>query len=141
MNTFLKGLAAVAVLSLPSVAVAQMTDAAYCRALSVSYNKYVSTALTGQNPAPPPVDVQYAISQCQAGNTAAGIPVLEEKLRAARVTLPSREEAVAPSKAAGEPDKAATSKCGPETWSTDKMMYVGTPCTDAGVQATPPITQ
>jgi hypothetical protein len=139
MNTFVKSLAAVAVLSLPGVAVAQSTDAAYCRALSVSYHKYVSTALTGQNPEQPPVDVQYAISQCQAGNTAAGIPVLEQKLRAAKVSLPSRDQAAAPKAATGV-EKAGASNCGPETWSTDKMMYVGTPCTDAGVQAAPPMS-
>jgi hypothetical protein len=139
MNTFVKSLAAVTVLSLPGVAIAQSTDAAYCKALSVSYHKYVSTALTGQNPEPPPVEVQYAITQCQAGNTAAGIPVLEQRLRAAKVNLPSREEAAAP-KAATETEKAAASKCGPETWSTEKMMYVGTPCTETGVQAAPPMT-
>ena len=60
MNTFVKSLAAVTVLSLPGVAIAQSTDAAYCKALSVSYHKYVSSALTGQNPEPPPVEVQYA---------------------------------------------------------------------------------
>lgn len=134
MNTFVKSLAAVAVLSLPGVALAQMTDAAYCKALSVSYLKYVSSSLTGQNPDPPPVDVQYAMSQCQAGNPAAGIPVLEQKLRANKVSLPSREQAAAP-KAATE---AGASNCGAETWSTEKMMYVGTPCTDSGVPAAPP---
>ncbi|MBI2739390.1 MAG: hypothetical protein HYX38_22950 [Rhodospirillales bacterium] len=137
MNTFVKSLAAVAVFSLPGVAIAQMTDAAYCKALSVSYLKYVSTSLTGQNPDPPPVDVQYAMSQCQTGNPAAGIPVLEQKLRANKVNLPSREQAAAP-KAATE---AGAANCGAETWSTEKMMYVGTPCTDSGVPAAPPSTQ
>ena len=140
MNTFLKGLAAVAVVSLPGLAAAQSTDAAYCRALSVRYHKYVSTALTGQNPEQPPVDVQYAITQCLAGNPAAAIPVLEQKLRAAKVSLPSREEAAAPSKATGETEKA-TDKCGPETWATDKMMYVGVPCTEAGGQPASPMSR
>ena len=38
MNTFVKSLTAVTVLSLPGVAIAQSTDAAYCKALSVSYH-------------------------------------------------------------------------------------------------------
>ena len=34
--------------------------------------------------------VAAVIEQCRAGNTAAGIPVLEKKLRDARIDLPSR---------------------------------------------------
>lgn len=132
MNTFAKSLVAIAVLSLPGVAVAQSTDAAYCRALSVSYLTYVRNAIGGQNLAKPPLEVQYAMTQCQAGNTAAAIPVLEEKLRAAKVNLPSREAVAEPAK--------ADANCGAETWSTEKMTYVGTPCPSTGPQAAPPGT-
>ena len=43
-----------------------------------------------RNPAPANVGVQVAIAQCQSGNTAAGIPVLEKTLTNARFTLPRR---------------------------------------------------
>ena len=36
------------------------------------------------------IDGSVAIEQCKAGNTASGIPVLEQKLRDAKVDLPPR---------------------------------------------------
>ena len=36
------------------------------------------------------LDGNVAVEQCRAGNTAAGIPVLEKKLRGAGVELPAR---------------------------------------------------
>ena len=51
---------------IPHGASAQTTDADYCKALAQKYE------------------------QCKAGNTASGIPVLEQKLRDARIDLPSR---------------------------------------------------
>jgi hypothetical protein len=81
---------AVAIL-LPCVVLAQTSDADYCRALTQQYNTYVSgLERGGRNPAPAPVDAQTAIEQCKAGNTAAGIPVLEQKLRDAKIDLPKR---------------------------------------------------
>ncbi|MBV8189981.1 MAG: hypothetical protein JO339_22245 [Alphaproteobacteria bacterium] len=121
MNSFLKGLVAVAAVSLPGAAFAQSGDVAYCNALSQTYQKYVATAETGHNPQLPSVDVENAIAECQAGKTAAAIPVLEKKLRDAKVDLPART-------AASQPVKASTGNCGVETWSTDQMMYVGVPC-------------
>jgi hypothetical protein len=79
-----------AALLLPSVALAQMNDADYCRALSARYQTLVGSVDRGHNPQPAPVDAQTAIEQCKAGNTAAGIPVLEHKLRDAKVDLPKR---------------------------------------------------
>ena len=38
----------------------------------------------------PDLFTQDAISDCQKGNYAKGIPVLEKRLRSSRVTLPSR---------------------------------------------------
>jgi hypothetical protein len=69
-------------IALPSAAMAAMTDAQYCEALSVEYRKLNTEASTG-----PQAD---AMAQCKAGNTAAGIPVLEKALKDGKVTLPSR---------------------------------------------------
>jgi Ni/Co efflux regulator RcnB len=69
-------------LALPFAAMAAMTDAQYCEALSVEYRKLNTDASTG-----PQAD---AMAQCKAGNTAAGIPVLEKALKDGKVTLPSR---------------------------------------------------
>jgi hypothetical protein len=68
--------------ALPFAAMAAMTDAQYCEALSVEYRKLNTQAATG-----PQAD---AMAQCKAGNTAAGIPVLEKALKDGKVTLPSR---------------------------------------------------
>ena len=83
-------LGSAALLLLPSLASAQMSDADYCQALTQRYHTLVGSAATGHNPQPPPVDVEAAMAQCKAGNTAAGIPVLEQKLRDAKVELPKR---------------------------------------------------
>lgn len=82
--------ACVAMLVPAAAAVAQMSDAAYCSALTQKYQTYVATEQTGRNPQLPTVDAQNAIAQCQAGNAGAGIPVLEQKLRDAKVELPNR---------------------------------------------------
>lgn len=74
--------------SLPVAAVAQSDDAAYCDALIQQYNRYVIKV--GSHPNTGSVDGQVAVAQCRAGNTAAGIPVLEQKLRNAGVELPRR---------------------------------------------------
>ena len=75
-------LVACASLALPFAAMAAMTDAQYCEALSVEYRKLDTQATSG-----PQAD---AMAQCKAGNTAAGIPVLEKALKDGKVTLPSR---------------------------------------------------
>jgi hypothetical protein len=69
-------------IALPFAAFAQSADAKYCEALSVEYRKLNTDASTG-----PQAD---AMAQCKAGNTAAGIPVLEKALKDGKVTLPSR---------------------------------------------------
>jgi hypothetical protein len=74
----------------PAAAFAQMSDADYCSALGQAYQRYVADMQSGRAPMPAQVDAQTAISQCQAGNTTAGIPVLEQKLRDAKVELPKR---------------------------------------------------
>jgi hypothetical protein len=77
-------------LLVPAAAFAQMSDGDYCRALTQAYQTYVSTIQRGHGPEQTPIDAQYAIDQCRAGNTAVSIPVLEQKLRNAKIELPRR---------------------------------------------------
>ncbi len=88
-----------ATILMPLAASAQMSDAAYCKALSDAayckalmqkYEVYIFTTSVGRSPGVGTVDGSVAIEQCKAGNTATGIPVLEKKLRNARIDLPSR---------------------------------------------------
>ena len=65
-----------------------MDDAAYCQALIKKYFKF---APAHRREMAGTVEVNVAIEQCKAGNTAAGIPVLESKLRDAKLDLPSRD--------------------------------------------------
>ena len=84
MTTMTKFLAAWMTVALPFAAAAQPNDAAYCSALS---NTYRHTSPKG---AAPTVTIPVAMAQCAAGDTADGIPVLEQALRNAKVTLPPR---------------------------------------------------
>ena len=79
-----------AALLVPATSFAQVSDADYCRALTQAYQRYVTTIQRGHGPEQTPIDAQNAIDQCNAGNTAAGIPVLEQKLRNAKIELPKR---------------------------------------------------
>ena len=87
MNRTLLALLA-ACLLLPTVAGAQSDDAAYCAALTNLYRRYLGNSAEGKML--PDVSVSVAIDNCQKGNFAAGIPVLEKKLRDGRFTLPKR---------------------------------------------------
>jgi hypothetical protein len=73
---------------LPLTASAQSSDAEYCKALVAKYETYV-VRINGRSPSPGTVDGSVAAEQCKAGNPA-GIPVLERKLKDARVDLPAR---------------------------------------------------
>ena len=75
-------------LALPAAAQAQGDDAAYCAQLSVLYLRYLGG--TGLGNRFPDLTAAWAISDCQRGDTAAGIPVLEQKLRDGGFTLPKR---------------------------------------------------
>jgi len=90
MKTPMLSIVTAAVILSPVVVSAQTGDAAYCRALGDKYQTYVSNMQSGRSPMPESPDVGIAIDQCSKGNTAAGIPVLEQKLRNARVDLPPR---------------------------------------------------
>jgi hypothetical protein len=66
---------------------------AYCSRLARTYGEYVGSVggylggvATGGEP--PDLDAKVAIANCQDGNYAAGIPVLQQKLRDARVAVP-----------------------------------------------------
>ncbi len=67
--------------------------AAYCTRLARTYDEFVGSIgpalggnATGGQPAD--LDTKVAIASCQGGNYAAGIPVLQQKLRDARVAVP-----------------------------------------------------
>lgn len=63
-------------------------DMKYCAELSALYRRYLGNS--GEGRMFPDVVAGNAISDCEKGNTAAGIPVLEKKLRDGRFTLPKR---------------------------------------------------
>jgi len=65
------------------LASAHADDASYCAALGASYREYVGAVQADANAA-------AAMSQCSAGNTAAGIPTLEKILTDNKVKLPAR---------------------------------------------------
>ena len=67
--------------------------AAYCSRLARTYDEYVGSIGPGlggfaNTSAPADIDTKVAIASCQDGNYAAGIPVLQQKLRDARVAVP-----------------------------------------------------
>ncbi len=75
----------------PGMSVAQAD--AYCASLAHTYTVYVGTVsgalggvATGGEAAD--LDARVAIANCQDGNTAAAIPVLEQRLREAKVAVP-----------------------------------------------------
>jgi hypothetical protein len=75
-----------AMLASPSTTDAQDSDMAYCSALSVLYRRYVQNSPGRQ------YDAEAALAQddCQKGNTAAAIPILEKKLLESGFTLPKK---------------------------------------------------
>jgi hypothetical protein len=75
---------------LPFGASAQMSDVDYCKALTQKYETYIANASIGHTTGSPTIDGSVAVAKCKEGNTAAGIPVLERKLRDARIDLPPR---------------------------------------------------
>jgi hypothetical protein len=75
----------------PGMTAAQ--GAAYCAKLSQTYGEYVGTFggyLGGDSRGgeAADLDARVAIANCQDGNYASGIPVLQQKLRDAQVTVP-----------------------------------------------------
>jgi hypothetical protein len=79
----------VVVLASPTAVPAQGDDRAYCLELANLYLRYL--AYPGLGHPYPDLSALAAIGDCQAGNTEAGVPVLEKRLLDARFTLPKRE--------------------------------------------------
>ena len=128
MNTSLKGLLAVVAVALPGVAFAQSSDAQYCTALVSKYEQYLDmSSKRGQQPQS--LEARTAVEKCQAGDPA-GIPGIEKALQDAKVALPSHTVTAGAS-------SPTDPNCGVETWSTDKMMYVTTPCASATTDENP----
>ncbi len=88
MIQFVRWLSFVTAAALPLAASAQSNDAAYCKALIQSYQRYV-VKNGSHSPNTGSLDGQVAVEHCRAGDTS-GIPVLEQKLRGAGVELPAR---------------------------------------------------
>jgi hypothetical protein len=80
-------LAGCAMLSLP--ATAQADDAAYCAELGRLALRYTGGA-GAEGRLSSDLQTVGAISDCNKGNFAAGVPVLERKLRSNGFTLPKR---------------------------------------------------
>jgi hypothetical protein len=70
----------------PQQSSVQSNDAAYCARLSEMYR------MTAPQHRDPSATVPTAIAQCQSGNSADGIPVLEQALRNEGMTLPRRTQ-------------------------------------------------
>jgi hypothetical protein len=83
-----------AAVALPTVAFAQssQSEMAYCRTLASTYERYIghSEFATRRGVRRGSLDGQVAASQCVPGRTAEAIPVLEQKLRDGKFTLPPR---------------------------------------------------
>jgi hypothetical protein len=75
--------------SLSGPAAAQGNDAAYCAELGRLALRYTGGA-GGDGRLAPDLATLGAIQDCNKGNFAAGIPVLERKLRSNGFTLPKR---------------------------------------------------
>lgn len=84
----LKWLMPLVVVGFPLTSSAQVSDATYCRRLTARYEALVEN-MSGHSMQPGGIDGQVAMAQCKEGDTAHGIPVLERKLQAAKVNLPS----------------------------------------------------
>ena len=79
---------------LPAAAFAQspQSDIGYCKELAARYVHYIGRSEAGpyHDIRRGSLDGQVASVQCQQGQTAEAIPVLEQKLRNGRVNLPPR---------------------------------------------------
>ena len=84
MTTVAKLAIACSLAILPFTASAQTNDAAYCAALTKAYRNTASFHQTSSTAVP------VAVAKCAAGDTSAGIPVLEQALRNYGAKLPPR---------------------------------------------------
>lgn len=70
-------------------AMAQSDDAAYCKKLGEYATRYLGDP-GGNGGTRPDFDMIDAIDKCNKGNTAAGIAILEKKIRSKGFTPPAR---------------------------------------------------
>ena len=84
-------LAAAMAWSGPAAAQGKAEDLAYCGRLIDIYERYIGGYEFGPRQAQPTGDLagKVAVAQCRQGDPS-GIPILEERLRANRFTLPRR---------------------------------------------------
>ena len=88
-SAFGRTLAFAVAAGLSTSAVAQVDDATYCRQLASLALRYTGGA-GGEGRLAADLSTVGAIDDCNKGNYAAGIPVLERKLRSNGFTLPKR---------------------------------------------------
>ena len=74
-------------MALVPLAQAQSDGKAYCAQLTDLYRRYVQNASRRVD-----VEALAAIDSCAKGNAAAGIPVLEKRLRDAKIAPPGGDE-------------------------------------------------
>lgn len=89
MMTFTKSMVVCAIVLAPAAAWAQMSDAAYCSALSDKYQKYTSDNSMQHRGANRNVSADTAMAQCSS-KPGDSIPVLEQALKDAKLDLPKR---------------------------------------------------
>lgn len=70
-------------------ALAQSDDAAYCKKLGDYATRYLGDP-GGNGGTRPDFDIVEGIDKCNKGNTAAGIAILEKKIRSKGFTPPAR---------------------------------------------------
>ncbi|MBP6768233.1 MAG: hypothetical protein KA171_10660 [Reyranella sp.] len=70
-------------------AIAQSDNAAYCKKLGDYATRYLGDP-GGNGGTRPDFDIIDGISKCNKGNTAAGIAILEKKIRSKGFTPPAR---------------------------------------------------
>ena len=74
---------------LASEAMAQSDDAAYCKKLGDYATRYLGDP-GGNGGTRPDFDIMEGIGKCNKGDTAAGIAILEKKIRSKGFTPPAR---------------------------------------------------
>lgn len=70
-------------------AIAQSDDAAYCKKLGDYATRYLGDA-GGNGGSRPDFDIMEGVNKCNKGDTAAGIAILEKKIRSKGFTPPAR---------------------------------------------------
>src|SRR5258708_20170253 len=84
----LKWLMPLVVVGLPLTASAQASDATYCRRLTARYEAFIEN-MNGHTMQPGGIDARVAMAQCNARDTADGIPLLARNLQHPQPHLPT----------------------------------------------------